>query len=168
MKLARKKHRRTTYAGRIVYDRPKHLFNVKDIARIASKLPDVASSGEAAKYLSMSASIIINILRPLAKKLHVFDFVGGVIDMFYDVTEYFLDSFQKIDMGEQFLISMHITTGEQLPPSIPVIAETMPTQALKTLGELYSWRDPLTGYLWVNVTKKPSSFVNGYQPPISV
>lgn len=150
-KAKKRRIQHTTFYGRVVYDRPKHFFNIDDIARIARKLPDIDNTRDAIRYLSLVGSIMVNILRPISKKLQVFEFTAGLVDQLYIVVEGFFDQIARTSSA--FILEyLHLVKPQEtLPPPEPsvVVQTVLDVKEVYSLGYLKSWQDPVTGILWI-------------------
>ena len=142
-----------TFYGRIVYDRPTHYFTIDDIARIARKLPDIGNTRDAIRYLSMVGSIMVNICRPISKKMQIFEFTSGLVEQIYYVVEGFFDMLSKTSSSFILEYLNIVKKQETLPPVEPsvVVQTILDVKEVYSLGYMKQWQDPVTGILWVPV-----------------
>jgi hypothetical protein len=76
---------KTTYVGRVVYDRPKHLWTVKDLQRIIKRNDGSGQYGPMGKFLRMIFVVILDdmlALLPLTPAQQLF--AHDAVMLFYD------------------------------------------------------------------------------------
>ena len=146
----KKKRRHTTYTGRIVYERKKHIFNIKDILRISAKLSEPQNLEEALLQMGLLVKICINILRAINRFLKGFEFAWGLVDLIMKIAQEFMTELIQ-GKAEEFLRELHIIGGPSgeiaEAPKIAVVE----VKKVETLGDLWYWTDPVTGFKWERV-----------------
>lgn len=59
---------RRTNSGRIVYDRPRHFFNTRDLLRIVRQLPPPDSLREGLQLVGILSEVVLKLLRGILGK----------------------------------------------------------------------------------------------------
>lgn len=149
----KRKKPHTTYKGRIVYERKKHDFSINDILRISAKLPAPTTIAEGIREIALIAKIAVNILLKINLRVVGFEFAWGIVDMVVEILKSFLNEIIQ-GKAEDFLRKVGLV-AEEKPYADEMQASAnvqLPDTAVQfTLGDLWYWTDPVTGFKWERV-----------------
>jgi len=146
----KKKKYHITYVGRVVYERKKHLFTIKDILRISARLSEPQSLDEALLQMGLLVKIIINILRAINRFLKGFEFAWGLVDLIMKIAQEFMTELIQ-GKAEEFLRELHIIGGPSGEIAAAPEIEKVEVKKVETLGDIWYWTDPVTGFKWERV-----------------
>lgn len=84
----------TTYSGKVVRNRPKHYFRIRDVQRISDKVLPPEDMTEIPRWLAIIRAITIGMLEKI-----LFFIDSKTVESFYDFCIEILDKFFRVDLA---------------------------------------------------------------------
>lgn len=152
----RRKPVHTTFKGRVVYDRKKHLFSMKDVLRIARTLDPPKNYPDAVLLVLELARLINLLFTGILRKFSLFEWRGLLLDFIIRTIQDFVSNLEDEPWWLDILLALKLVSphmiADTMPTPAPVYEEAKPVTFIAvevtSLGKRSRWQDPITGWVW--------------------